>query len=79
MPLTVSRMCKSRFAEHYPLIQLYPTAAPPCGLQWVSHRGVPSAHPVRIKSVMYFSSKLANFKFYAICLIKTSEFSKLMA
>ena len=24
MPLAVSRMCKSRFAEHSPLIQLYP-------------------------------------------------------
>ena len=24
MPLTVSRMCKSRFAEHYPSMQLYP-------------------------------------------------------
>ena len=23
MSLAVSRMCKSRFAEHYPLIQLY--------------------------------------------------------
>ena len=41
---------------------LIPTAAPQGGLQWVSHRGVPSAHPVRIKSVMYFSSKPANFK-----------------
>ena len=41
---------------------LVPTAAPQGGLQWVSHRGVPSAHPVRIKSVMYFSSKPANFK-----------------
>ena len=45
-----------------------PTAAPLRGLQWVSHRGVPSAHPVRMKSVMYFSSKPADFKFYAICL-----------
>ena len=25
-----------------------PTAAPLRGLQWVSHRGVPSAHPVRV-------------------------------
>ena len=41
---------------------LVPTAAPQGGLQWVAHRGVPSAHPVRIKSVMYFSSKPANFK-----------------
>ena len=41
---------------------LIPTAAPQGGLQWVSHRGVPSAHHVRIKSVMYFSSKPANFK-----------------
>ena len=24
MPLTVSRMCKSRFAEHYPSMQLHP-------------------------------------------------------
>ena len=24
MPLAVSRMCKSRFAEHYSLMQLYP-------------------------------------------------------
>ena len=31
-----------------------PTAAPQSGLQWVSHRGVPSAHPVRIKSIMMF-------------------------
>ena len=62
-----SQWHKSPFGEP-PLRPYPPTAAPQSGLQWVSHRGVPSAHPVRMKSVMYFSSKPADFKLYAICL-----------
>ena len=41
-----------------PLCPCPPTAAPQGGLQWVSYRGVPSAHPVRIKqnrSLGFFS------------------------
>ena len=52
MPLVVSRMYKSRFAEHYSTHTVIPTAAPLCGLQWVLHRGVPSAHPERIMSCL---------------------------
>ena len=72
MPLAVSRMCKSRFAEHYPLIQLYPQLRRSAACSGFRIEVYLRHTPCALNQEWYISSNPANFKFYAICLIKES-------
>ena len=66
MPLAVSRMYKSRFAERCSLMQLHPQLHRFAACSGFRIEVYLRHTPVHIKSVMYFSRKPANFKFYAI-------------
>ena len=70
MPLAVSRMCKSRFAEHYSLMQLYPQLHRKAACNGFRIEVYLRHTPCALNRAMCFSSKPANFKFYTICLIR---------